>query len=178
MAVPAAEHAATLALLTSEMGRLRNAPAPARTGPADRAPEPTDIDLRHIARGEVKTNWLKKGGQWIKIRTAKGYHLERSTEHARVVRGTKSSPDKNGVYTAGVEIRDPESGRWIAKKDGSTFFPESYSEIDVKRSIEEAYANAVTLDERMYEGRSSRGLVIQMFIDEPGAVTSAWPVKE
>ena len=55
-------------------------------------------------------------------------------------------PNAAGVYVGKVEVRDPATGAWIAKKTNggrSSFFPERMSASDVEASVRHAYADAL-----------------------------------
>jgi len=61
---------------------------------------------------------------------------------------TKSiSPNAQGVYKGQVEVKSNTSNQWIAKVDkqgqpnGSTFFPQGWSEARLKYELSEAFKN-------------------------------------
>jgi hypothetical protein len=134
--------------------------------------EPTAIDERHIAYGNVNTS------KQTSERRATGHHLENSTESSRIVKGTRSSEDRNGVYTAHVEIRDSKSGLWVSKKEVSTFFPKHFSIADIRRAIGEAFANATPRSDGYWEGTTARGMRLKLGVDESRRVRTAYPIFE
>ena len=111
-------------------------------------------------------------------RRATGYHLESSTKNARVVASTRSAPDRNGVYFARVEILDPKSGRWLQKKTESVFFPDTYSKNDVRRAIQEVFANAIEVDDGVCQGVTKRGIRVRLIVDDVTCVVAAYPLEE
>ena len=129
------------------------------------------IAEKHIFEGQVKT-----AGDGT--RRATGFHLEGSTKNARVVEATRSAPDRNGIYSGRVEILDPRSGRWLQKNAQSTFFPASYSKNDVRRAIREAFANAIEVDNGVFEGVTKRGIRVRLVVDDANGVAAAYPLEE
>ena len=111
-------------------------------------------------------------------RRATGYHLESSTKNARVIESTRSAPDRNGIYCGRVEILDPKSGRWLEKEAESTFFPDSYSKNDVRRAIHEAFADAIEVDDGVFQGVTKRGIRVRLIVDDVTPVLTAYPLKE
>jgi hypothetical protein len=138
---------------------------------------PRSVDMKHIAQGEVVTSSAKVNGKWKKLRVAKGFHLERATDNARIVRGTETPPNSKGIYRGRVEILDTKSGQWAAKEKASTFFPKHYTEADVLRAIEEAYSNA-SVKRGKFIGESKEGISIQFYVKDAGDVASAFPLME
>ncbi len=86
--------------------------------------------------------------------------------------------DRNGLYKAAVDVRDPRTGAWVRKEHESTFFPAHYTEADVKQAIDEAYANRKTAPDGRWEGRTSRGLVIRGWLNASGSIATAYPKME
>ncbi len=134
-------------------------------------PQPTSINEQHIFKGEVKT---AENGE----RVATGHHLEGATGHVKIIESTRSKTDSNGVFKARVEMLDRKSGNWIEKKQFSTFFPDSYSAVDARRAISEAFGNRLRLNGDLFSGLSARGIRVLMAVDELGNVTMAYPLME
>jgi hypothetical protein len=171
MIVGAAHVASGTALVAKGARERRFAEPGARGSIARGGRAPGRVDERHVLAGEVKT---RAGG----AREASGFHLESANPNARIVRGTRSVPDRHGVYRGQVEIRDPKSGTWISKREVSSFFPKHYRDVDVRRAIDEAYANAKPFGPKAFRGRTSQNITIEFVEREPGVIKTAFPVYE
>ena len=84
-------------------------------------------------------------------------------------------PNSSGCYRAkiyknGVEMHS-------SHPDGKSFFPDSWDEYKVMDAIKEAYSDPERLfiSDNTYEGRTSSGLINQMFLDQSGKVISSFP---
>lgn len=77
--------------------------------------------MKHIYHGEVN----KRG-------RAVGYHHE-SMMGGKIIPGTETKPDTNGVYRAKVEIDG------VKKKATSSFFPKEWDRVQVLKAIDEAF---------------------------------------
>ncbi|MCW6087704.1 EndoU domain-containing protein, partial [Clostridium sporogenes] len=111
--------------------------------------------LKHIFHGN--TNW--KG-------LPSGYHKASIMSKAKI--SNVSNPDKFGVYKATVEMK--------GKTKFSTFFPDSWSRVDVINSIKEAY-RGIKLDKAgWYIGKTSSGMEIKMWLNDKGLVNTAFPI--
>ena len=107
---------------------------------------------------------------------AQGFHLESSGgDNARVIESTRTRSDRNGVYMAAIEIHDATSNEWVRKDAMSSFFPASYSEADVRRAIEEAYASARRLPDGAWVGTADR-MDILLMVDDGDSVAAAYPI--
>ncbi|MFW2900160.1 T7SS effector LXG polymorphic toxin [Carnobacterium maltaromaticum] len=118
----------------------------------------------HILEGEINPRGK-----------AVGFHSEALPDPiGKVVSGTSSNPNKQGVYTGVVEV----NGVLKTSNDGrSSFFPKSWSAQQVIDEINFAYSNKV-FDEgsrNTYIGVARDGTVIKMFIDPFGKIISAFP---
>ncbi|WP_432460637.1 MULTISPECIES: EndoU domain-containing protein [unclassified Agarivorans] len=95
---------------------------------------PIDFD-GHILSGEVKPNGNVVGG------------YSTATGNVRVIPGTESQPNAQGVYTAQIEVPDPSSpGDFLPKTNNggiSTMFPDSWSADRIKVEVDAAYQNKV-----------------------------------
>lgn len=85
-------------------------------------------------------------------------------------------PNAQGIYRARVEIRDPTTGRWINKGQPSTFFPDGWSRIRVLAEIKGASRQRYLTRGRYWEGRSPSGVRIGSYLDQAGAITTAFPI--
>jgi len=120
----------------------------------------------HVFRG-----WINGKGRPV------GFHYEGAggtpADGIKVVEGSRSKPDVNGVYKAEIEAGG-------IKKGYHTFFPRSWSRADVQRAINEAYANRVRAGKasNAYEGRSSSGVRVGMKLSIDGVPRTAYPVYD
>lgn len=122
-----------------------------------------EINLWHIFDGEIN----RKG-------KPTGFHSRPNgadPENARVVR-IKDKPNRAGVYTATVEVRD--GGRW--KEKFSSFFPDTMSREEVIDAILNAYNNSDNQKKQPWSGPSSHGFQIQGYTTGRGGVNTAFPV--
>ena len=116
--------------------------------------------LSHILKGDVKANGR-----------VSGYHYEgMPNANAKIVAGTESVPNSQGVYTADVVNKKGHEG-------SSSFFPKSMTPQQIVNSVNEAYASKqfVIGSRNMYRGVSSTGMRIEMYIDPNGKIISAFP---
>ena len=120
-----------------------------------------DSAIEHIFEGQVNGS--------------KGYHYDGIDFTAgKIVPGTETPINKNGVYKAQVEIGGvPKSGNggW------STFFPKDMSPQEVVDAINEAYDNCdlVPGTRNTYRGVTLKGLRIEMYLDKNNKIISAFP---
>ncbi|MBU5468210.1 EndoU domain-containing protein [Virgibacillus sp. MSJ-26] len=119
-----------------------------------------DNSMGHIFLGEVN-----------KRKKAVGYHHE-SMMGGKIIKDTKTQPDKNGVYRARVVINGKE------KRLPSSFFPENWDRTDVLKAIHEAYENKHRIGNNKYEGTLSNGMRIQMYVNKDGTIATAFPIYE
>ncbi|HIP53578.1 MAG TPA: hypothetical protein EYH03_06170, partial [Chromatiales bacterium] len=126
-----------------------------------------NINLTHVFFGEIN----RKG-------KPVGFHARpggRDPADARVVR-IKSGPNRVGVYTAEVEIRDPRSGEW--KRKFSSFFPDGMNQKQVIDAILHAYSNRRKGRDTPWEGPSGEGFRIQGYLSRKGGINTAFPVYQ
>ncbi|KCY13092.1 hemagluttinin repeat family protein [Acinetobacter baumannii 1598530] len=94
------------------------------------------IDIDHIAQGHINNSGK-----------AVGFHHEPSGGQAARVTEYTSPPNAQGVYKGQVEVKSNTSNKWITKVDkqgqpnGSTFFPQGWSEARLKYELSEAFKN-------------------------------------
>lgn len=107
---------------------------------------------------------------------ATGYHYSMvSDSKGKIINGTRSEPDKNGVFTAKVEV----NGK---KKNGfSSFYPESWSPQQVVDTINTAYDNALKNPDNpqgsLWIGYSG-DIEVDMYLNSNKQITTAYPVYE
>ncbi|WP_236251232.1 EndoU domain-containing protein [Bacillus sp. NSP9.1] len=115
--------------------------------------------LKHIYHGEIN----KRG-------KAVGYHHESMMGGGKIIPGTETKPDKNGVYRAKVEVNG------VTKKAKSSFFPKDWNRADVLKAINEAYQSKKQVDIYKYIGKSSSGIEIEMYLNKDGSIATAYPL--
>src|SRR5699024_1082694 len=119
--------------------------------------------LKHILEGEIN----RKGD-------AVGFHYEGlPSVKGIVIEGTRTNPDKYGIYEAEVEV---EGIKKRGNRGMSTFFPLHWNAQEVVDSINEAYDSKQFLNGNTYEGVTDEGVVIHMYLDKNDKIISAFPV--
>ncbi len=119
--------------------------------------------LEHIFDGEIN----KKG-------KATGYHYNRMEDsRGKILEGTRSGLDRNGVFTAQVEVDG------VKKKGFSSFYPEGWTPQEVVDSIHRAYQDALKNPDNPrgslwigYDGN----LEIDMYLNGERKIKTAYPV--
>ena len=122
-----------------------------------------NINLWHIFDGEIN-----RRGKPV------GYHSRpggKDPATARI-RSIRDSPNKSGVYTASIEIRD--GNQW--KEKFSSFFPDSMSRNDVINAVLNAYENSSNPNAQPFEGPSGLGFKIQGYTSNQGGINTAFPI--
>ncbi len=122
-----------------------------------------EINLWHVFDGEIN----RKG-------KATGYHSRPGgvdAPNARLV-SVKDKPNKAGVYTANIEVRD--GNQW--KRKFSSFFPDSLSQNEVIDIILHAYNNSNNKSAQPWQGPSGLGFNIQGYTTQRGGINTAFPV--
>lgn len=121
------------------------------------------INLHHVFEGEIN----RKG-------KPVGYHSRPGgidPPTARVVR-IRDKPNKAGVYTATIEVRD--GSRWLEKF--SSFFPDNMSADEVTAAVLKAYNNSRDKNKQPWRGASGLGFDIQGYTLSKGDINTAFPV--
>lgn len=106
---------------------------------------------------------------------AGGYHYEEIIgTPGKTISGTELPENSYGVYKAQVQVNGNNKS---ANNGYSTFFPKDMSPQEVVDAINEAYGNKVFVSgtRNTYEGISSGGIVISMYINGNGKIISAFP---
>ena len=121
--------------------------------------------LEHIFDGTINSKGKATGYHYTKVTDSKG----------KVIDGTRSSVDENGVFTGKVEV----SG--IKKNGFSSFYPESWTPQQVVDAINTAYDDAIN-DPSNPKGELWIGycgdLEIDMYLDSNKKITTAFPIYE
>ncbi len=121
------------------------------------------INLWHVFEGEIN-----RSGKPV------GFHSRPSGQdpaNSRVV-SIKNKPNRAGVYTATIEIRD--GNQW--KDKFSSFFPDSMSRDDVIKAVLNAYNESGDKNAQPFEGPSGLGFTIQGYTSNRGGINTAFPV--
>ncbi|MEM7219039.1 MAG: EndoU domain-containing protein [Pseudomonadota bacterium] len=122
-----------------------------------------EINLRHVFEGEINRRDAPTG-----------FHARPGgvdPAGARVVR-IKDRPNRAGVYTADVEVRDGR--QWKSKF--SSFFPDSLSQQQVIDVILHAYRNSRDPQRQPWTGPSGLGFQVQGYTTSRGGINTAFPV--
>ncbi len=119
--------------------------------------------LEHILEGE-----LNGRGQAV------GFHYDGlPTKKGEIIAGTKTEPNEHGVYEAKVEV----SGVAKTSNGGkSSFFPDEWNAQEVVDAINEAYEDRNFITGNTYEGFSTEGVLISMYLDQNDQIISAFPI--
>jgi len=121
--------------------------------------------LEHILEGE-----LNKNGQAV------GYHYDQlPTKKGEIIEGTETKPNEVGIYEAEVIVSDVKK---TSNGGKSTFFPDEWDSQDVVDAINEAYEAKTFINGNTFEGLTSDGVVIRMYLDNNEQIISAFPVYE
>ena len=123
------------------------------------------INATHIFLGEINRSGKPTG-----------YHSRpggKDPRNARVAR-IQDGPNRAGIYTARVEIRDPDSGRW--KEKFSSLFPDRLSHGEVIKAILHAYRNRESAHAEPWRGPSGLGFPVQGYTLRDGRINTAYPV--
>lgn len=128
------------------------------------------IDMAHIADGH-----LNASGRAV------GFHARPGGVDpvtSRMVTQTRPA-NAEGVYTGRVEVRDPASGNWVAKKAESSFYPDAMSKGEVEQAIRTAYADALRTNKvtpaGKFLGDSGHGFQIEGYSGN-GNIRTAYPL--
>ncbi len=121
--------------------------------------------LEHILEGEVNARGRAVGFHYEGMPGSKG----------KIIPGTKTPPNQYGVYMAEVEI----NGILKMSNGGkSSFFPQHWNAQQIVDAINEAFNNKVFLQNtrNTFKGKTSGGMLIEMFIDNTtNKIISAYP---
>ena len=121
--------------------------------------------LEHIFDGTINGKGKATGYHYTKVSDSKG----------KIIDGTRSDTDENGVFTGKVEV----SG--IKKNGFSSFYPESWTPQQVVDAINTAYKDAIS-NPNNPKGSLWIGycgdLEIDMYLNSSKRITTAFPVYE
>jgi hypothetical protein len=123
---------------------------------------------RHIFKGEINRQGKAVGC----------HHIRAINEYktSQIVEGTRKN-GPNGLFKAKVKVKNG-NGKWVAKVSNqgySTFYPESWSEEKTEKEILHAFGNKRKVNGDLWEGKSSEGIIIQMYLKDDDSIASAFP---
>jgi hypothetical protein len=148
--------------LSRSHSRSRGSAGPAAEEWSATAPP---VNVTHIFAGEIN----KRG-------KPTGFHSRpggRDPATARLVR-IVDRPNRAGVYTAEVEIRDGSPGsQWLAKR--STLYPDRLDRAAVIQAALNAYRNRTTGDGEPFRGPSGQGFTVEGYFQN-GRINTAYPL--
>lgn len=122
-----------------------------------------EINQWHVFDGEINRSGKPTG-----------YHSRPGgidAGNARVV-SINDKPNRAGVYTAKVEVRD--GNQWKTKN--SSFFPDSLSQGEVIDAVLNAYKNNKNSNGDKFSGPSGLGFTIEGWTTNRGGINTAYPV--
>lgn len=119
--------------------------------------------LAHIFEGELNNRNQAVGFHYDGLPTKKG----------KVIENTETKPDEHGVYEAKVEI---EGIKKQSNQGKSSFFPKEKDAQEVVEAINEAYEHKTHIRGNTYEGLTSDGIVIHMYLNQQDKIISAFPI--
>lgn len=119
--------------------------------------------LEHIFDGTINKKGKATGYHYSMIEGSKG----------KILDGSRSKTDKNGIFTAKVEV----SG--VAKKGFSSFYPETWSPQETVDAINTAYKEAVDDPNNphgeLWVGHAGE-IEIDMYLNENKKIVTAYPI--
>lgn len=122
-----------------------------------------NINLWHVFEGEIN-----RSGKPVGFHSRPGGN---DPANARIV-SVKDKPNRAGVYTATIEIRD--GNQWKSKF--SSFFPDSLSRDEVIDAVINAYKNSSDKNAQPFEGPSGLGFTVQGYTSRSGGINTAFPI--
>lgn len=123
------------------------------------------INATHIFQGEIN----RRG-------KPTGFHAKfngKVAQGAKIVR-VKGRPNRVGVYTATVAIRDPGSKQW--KNKFSSMFPDDMQPKEILKAVLHAYKNRERNKTTPWRGPSGHGFPIEGYLLRNGKINTAYPI--
>lgn len=153
---------------TPPAGGANGAPPPT-PHTAHAQPDDVRINEDHIFKGEINPHGK-----------AVGYHHRPGGVDPPTARVATmvDPPDVHGVYRAEIQVFNPATGSWVAKKLPSTFYPDSWSGEQVLSEIQAAYRNRTAVPNKpanYWEGTSPSGITFAGYLDPAGILHSNYP---
>lgn len=121
----------------------------------------TQIDFDgHVLSAEIKSNGNVVGGH------------STATGEVQVIPGTASAPNAQGVYSAKIEVADPNNpGQFLPKTNGypsgtSTMFPDNWSAARVKVEVDAAFQSRTPVPGKpnMWQGVTPSGVKVEGYL--------------
>lgn len=128
----------------------------------------TEKTKRHIFKGEINRQGKAVGCHHI--------HAINKYKTAQLMAKTRKN-GPHGLFKAKVKVKN-EDDKWVAKVSNqgySTFFPEDWSDEKTIEAIEEAYQNKRLVNNELYEGKTTEGIILQFYAKPDGTIASAFP---
>jgi len=168
------------------------------------ASEITQETVEHIMYGKIKVKVTDRAGnlvkeyeyipgqggeawdpkQYIVTVDVGGCHTENMIKAGlvEIVPGTKvpigTLPTGEVIYKAKIKfkVKELEAGGtgFKAKKDLTTFWPDTWDEQKIMEKITEAFNNKTNVQYNQWIGTTADGIKIQMFLDANGNITTAF----
>ena len=121
--------------------------------------------LEHIFSGTINKKGKATGFHYSRLRDSKG----------KIVDGTRSKEDKNGVFTGKVEVDG------VRKEGFSSFYPESFTPQQVVDAINTAYEDALSDPNNprgsLWIGHAGK-IEIDMYLTGDKKIITAFPVRQ
>lgn len=134
----------------------------------------------HVFKGEVEITGTNSAGD--PIYKVSGIHSNDAfiDGTVRVKPGTQIEDLGDGFYKAKVEKQiegfvNDQGTNWKVKTKKSTFFPDSWSKEKIQAEIAHAFKNKTSVSGNKYEGLTTGGKKITMYLDDAGEIKSAFP---
>ncbi|MGW1200049.1 EndoU domain-containing protein [Streptomyces sp. NPDC002536] len=150
-----------------------------RPGDGDEVPGPKpsghipEHAMEHVLRGELK---YSRDGRPKVV----GYHFRPGGRDRWGVKVPKilKIDHRTGLTQGNVWMRDPRSGEWIMKRAKTTFFPNHWTEGEVRRAMVKAFENAKVMDPDicMWQGEY-KGITFEGYFDPvTGDAKTVYPI--
>ena len=115
---------------------------------------PIDFD-NHILNAEIKADGRVVGGHSV------------ASGEVRIIPGSESAPNAQGVYVAKIEVADPANpGAFLSKTNNngeSTMFPKTWTSDRIKVEVDEAFKNKTVVGNK-WTGKTPSGVVVEGFL--------------
>ena len=123
------------------------------------------VNATHIFKGEINRSGKPTG-----------FHAKfngQTPKNIRILR-IKGEPNRVGVYTARIAIKDPVTGKW--KEKFSSMFPDKLKITEVVKAIVHAYQNRDKGRSQPWRGPSGHGFPIEGYLLDNGSINTAYPI--
>ncbi|SEE16780.1 EndoU nuclease [Tenacibaculum sp. MAR_2010_89] len=134
----------------------------------------------HTFKGDITITGKNAAGQ--NIYTVTGIHSNKAFSNgtARIKPGTQIENLGDGFYKAKVEkqingFTNAQGTNWKVKKTKSTFFPNNWSTEKIQAEIAYSFKNKKLINGNKYNGFTTTGHKITIFLDDLGNIKTAFP---